>query len=55
MKFGAINGIPSKFNGSSGSVGGDQGINSDLSTPLNHLLYLADYKHFGEHSLCVSG
>lgn len=50
MKFGAINGIPSKFNGSSGSVGGDQGINSDLSTPLNHLLYLADYKHFGEHS-----
>ena len=22
----------------------------DLSTPLNHLLYLADYKHFGEHS-----
>lgn len=50
MEFGVVNGVSSKSSGNSGSVSGNQGINSDLSTPLNHLLYLADYKHFGEHS-----
>lgn len=50
MEFGVVNGISPKSSGNSSSIGGNQGINSDLSTPLNHLLYLADYKHFGEHS-----
>lgn len=50
MEFGVVNGIPSRNSGSSNGGNNNQGVNSDSSTPLNHLLYLADYKHFGENS-----
>lgn len=50
MEFGAVSGIPLRNSGGSNGGNSNQGINSDLSTPLNHLLYLADYKQFGEHS-----